>query len=350
MILSTPRFQCHKVPNMVSDHDPDREDCLAVERGGFLRRLARPEVRIAVFYVLLASLWIIGSDSLLGMITRTGQDSFFLQTFKGLNFVVTTGILLYLVLSKAYGGWRRAERLRLDAVNASRETLRNLTSRIQTLREEERTRIAREIHDELGQMLTGIKMRMRMMENRIGDRDDRSLNPLIDEMVETTTMIDELINAVRRIASGLRPPVLDDLGLVAALEGEAEQFSRRTGIRCVLDIRRMPEKLPHEVEIAAFRIFQECLTNVARHAQAGRVDASCGVEEGVLELRVKDDGVGLDPAAIRNPHSLGLAGMLERAADNGGEITFEALPQKGAGIVLRIPLDGMKPGNNGYPS
>jgi signal transduction histidine kinase len=332
---------------MVSDHDPECESNHADERPRLLRRLIRPEVRIAVVYVLLASLWIIGSDSLLGRITNGGQDSFFLQTFKGLNFVITTGILLYLVLKKAYGGWRRAERQRMDVVNSSREKLRNLTSRIQTLREEESTRIAREIHDELGQMLTGIKMRMRMIEDRLGDRDDRSLNPLIDEMVETTAMIDEVIDAVRRIASGLRPPVLDDLGLAAALEGEAEQFSRRTGIQCVLDQGRMPDKLPRDLAIAAFRIFQECLTNVARHAQAKRVDAWCGLVDGNLELRVKDDGLGLDPAAIRNPHSLGLAGMLERAADAGGRITFETLPDTGAGIVLSIPLGGTQPSPSG---
>ena len=143
-----------------------------------------PEGRISLFYVLLASIWIIGSDSLLSRISSGSASWVFLQSFKGLNFVTTTGVLLYFVLRRAYGGWRRSEERRLTAMRSARERFRNLSSRVQTLREEERTRISREIHDELGQLLTGTKMQLRMIENQLCDRDDRTLNPIIDDVVE----------------------------------------------------------------------------------------------------------------------------------------------------------------------
>jgi len=304
-------------------------------------RLLKPEVRISVFYVLLASLWIIGSDTLLNCAVEDNGGSgraVFLQSFKGLNFVVTTGILLYLVLRQAYGGWRRSEELRIAAIRSGQERFRSLSSRIQTLREEERTRISREIHDELGQLLTGIKMRLRLIEDHIGDRDDRSLNPLIDDLVEASGMIDETIESVRRIASGLRPAALDHLGLATALGEEAEEFTRRTGIECDLTVAPIQDAIPPDVETAAFRIFQESLTNVARHAGTRKVKAECAERENRLILKVRDYGVGFDPGLISNPASLGLAGMLERAADVGGSLVFDSSPGHGTEVVLTIPL------------
>jgi signal transduction histidine kinase len=295
-------------------------------------------VRIAVTYVLLASVWIIGSDMLLHETVEEDSSSFFLQSFKGLNFVITTGLLLYLVLRSAYGGWRKSEELRMVSMRAARERFRNLSARIETLREEERTRISREIHDELGQSLTGIKMQLRLLENHLSDREDRSLNPLIDDVVETTGMIDDTIDSVRRIASGLRPLALDDLGLAAALTGEAEQFARRMGIECRLVVGSTVEFLPPEVETAAFRIFQECLTNVARHAQARRIDAEYSVANDELVMKVRDDGVGIDPAVTVNPESLGLVGMLERAAGAGGSLEIKSSPAGGTEVSLSIPL------------
>lgn len=305
--------------------------------------LSKPEVRIAVFYVLLASLWIIGSDTLLNCtVDDTGGSAraLFLQSFKGLNFVITTGILLYLVLRRAYGGWRKSEEERIAAVRMAQERFRCLSSRIQTLREEERTRISREIHDELGQLLTGIKLRLRLVENHIGNRDDRSLNPLIDDLVEAAGMVDETIESVRRIASGLRPAALDHLGLATALGEEAEEFTRRTGIECQLTLDPIQDTIPADVETAAFRIFQESLTNVARHAGTRKVEAECAERENRLILKVRDYGVGFDPGLISNPASLGLAGMLERAADVGGSLEFDSSPGQGTGVTLTVPLTG----------
>lgn len=302
--------------------------------------LSLPEVRIAVLYVLVASLWIIGSDALLHRTDIGRSNEVFLQSFKGLNFVITTGLLLYFVLRRAFGGWREAEGKRLAAVRSARECYRNLSSRIRTLREEERTRISREVHDELGQLLTGVKMQLRLIEDRLGNREDRSLNPAIDELVEASAMIDETIASVQRISSGLRPLALDHLGLAAALDEESEQFTKRTGIECNLKLGEIEDPLPPEVETAAFRIFQESLTNVARHSEAGKVEAECTVKGDVLMLTVLDDGVGIDPEIVCDKESLGLVGMFERAADAGGRVEFKAAAGRGTEMRLTIPLAG----------
>ena len=299
-----------------------------------------PEVRIAVIYVLIASIWIVGSDMVVDDSVDGPSRMVLLQSIKGLNFVVTTGVLLFFVLRRAYGGWRHSAERRSVGLKSARERYRNLSSRIQSLQEEERTRISREIHDELGQLLTGVKMQLRLIENRLSEREDRSLNPVIDDIVEAAGMIDETIASVKRISSGLRPSSLDDLGLAAALGEESEQFARRTGIECRLVVGEMEEVMPQEVETAAFRIFQESLTNVARHAKAGRIEPECSVLDGVLTLKVRDDGVGIDPLVAKNPSSLGLVGMLERAAGVGGKVTFHSASGQGTEVVLTIPIKG----------
>lgn len=313
-----------------------RKDDPDAHRGPF----SLPEVRIAVLYVLMASIWIVGSDMVVSESVEGPAHMVLLQSIKGLNFVGTTGILLFFILRRAYGGWRRSAERRSAGLKSARERYRNLSSRVHSLQEEERTRISREIHDELGQLLTGVKMQLRLIENRLSDRDDRSLNPVIDDVVEAAGMIDETITSVKRISSGLRPPSLDDLGLAAALDEESELFARRTGIECRLTIGEMGEVIPPEVETTAFRIFQESLTNVARHSKAKRIEPECSVLDGVLTLRVRDDGVGIDPFVAENPTSLGLVGMLERAADVGGKVDFNSASGKGTEVVLTIPIKG----------
>lgn len=312
------------------------------------RPFSRPEIRIAVIYVLLASIWIIGSDRMLEKMCESDGMIWFLHSTKGLNFVITTGVVLYLVLRRAYGGWRRSELRRLEQARAASEGFRRLSARIQSLREEERTRISREVHDELGQQLTGIKMQLRLIENHIADRDDRSLNPFIDGLVEAAGTVDEALRSVRRISKGLRPMALDDLGLASALRDEAAEFSRKTGIKCSVALAESEERLPSEVETAVFRIFQESLTNIARHAKAAKIDADCVIRDQNLVLRVRDDGVGIDPARLRNRASLGLKGMRERAAGVGGSIEFKALPHHGTEVVLTIPLTAAE--DSGIPN
>jgi signal transduction histidine kinase len=301
-----------------------------------------PEVRIVVTYVFLASLWIIGSDVFLTNSTASESELGVIHSLKGLNFVLTTGVLLFFVLRRAYGGWRLAEEHRLLVIKQARERYRTLCSRVQSLREEDRTRIAREIHDELGQLLTGIKMELRMVENELAGRNDRSLNPAIDRLVELGEMVDSTISSIQRITADLRPSVLDHLGLAAALKEEAELFGMRSGILCHVEIDEI-EALPPELETTIFRIFQESLTNVARHANAEHVVVSFFEENGALKLSVKDDGDGMDMAVLDDPGSLGLIGMAERAESMGGAVHFESLPQQGTEVIFTVPIPEQHP-------
>ncbi len=296
-------------------------------------------------YLILASLWIVGSDVLVSYCVGGAEPELAVlsQSLKGLNFVLTTAVLLYLVLRRSFGGWRNAERERQAVIEQARERFRRLSSYIQTLREDDRRHIAREIHDELGQLLTSLKMELRLIEIGLSRRDDRSLNPLIDKLVESSEIVDMTIVSVQRISAGLRPRVLDNLGLGPALREEAERFTKRTAIPCEIEIGDFKDELPEEVSTTAFRIFQESLTNIARHADARRIDASLRVDEKVLTLAIHDDGKGIDPSEIGDPKSLGLIGMTERAGNVGGEVVFRRAADQGTEVILTIPLQ--KPGS-----
>ncbi len=166
---------------------------------------------------------------------------------------------------------RKAE----QALENSHRQLRALSARLQSVREEERTQVAREIHDELGQVLTALKINLDWLERKLGVRDnDPSLNPLLDRVVESAEIADSAIASVQKIASELRPNSLDTLGLTAALGHEAQRFQQRTGIACQVKLPADGLGLPPKVATAVFRIFQEALTNVARHAQATEVQAT----------------------------------------------------------------------------
>jgi len=295
-------------------------------------------MRTIVAYFILASIWIVASGSFLVRSLEVQSETAVIQTLNGLNFVITSAVLLLFVLRHACRSWRRAEQQRVVGIGHEREKFRSLSSHIQALREKDRTSIAREIHDELGQLLTGIQMQLRLIENRLADRDDRSLNPVIDKLVETSELVDTTIASVQRISAGLRPSALDTLGLAAALSGEAEIFSQRSGVPCTLGISKIPKNLPAEVATTAFRIFQEALTNVARHAKARHVDADISIRNQLLRLVVHDDGCGIDPAVVEDPKSLGLIGMLERAEHVGGRVVFSRDPQRGSLVTLTIPL------------
>ena len=229
---------------------------------------------------------------------------------------------------------RKAE----EALKNSRHRLRALSARLQSAREEERASVAREIHDELGQLLTAIKLNLDWLERKIGEREhDRSLNPLLDRVVESGEMIESAILSVQRISTNLRPGLLDHLGLAAALRQEAHQFEKRTGIACALQLPPEPLGLPREAATAIFRIFQEALTNVARHAQATEVRVTLEADPKQVFLRVEDNGRGIRPEAVADSRSLGLLGMQERATVLGGELGIEPIPPRGSRVTLRLP-------------
>jgi len=231
-----------------------------------------------------------------------------------------------------------AERTRAEEqLRKSEENLRALAAHLQSVREEEWTRIAREIHDELGQSLTGLKMDLTWVANRLpGDQ-----RVLAEKTKSMFGLIDDTIQSVRRIASRLRPGVLDNLGLTAAIGWQAGDFRKRTGIRCIVSAPPDALVLDQERSTAAFRIFQELLTNVARHANATRIDVAIQVESGALVLTVEDNGIGIAESAIYDPKSLGLLGMRERVLPFGGAIEIAGAQDKGTKVRVSIPL-GLK--------
>jgi PAS domain S-box-containing protein len=219
-----------------------------------------------------------------------------------------------------------------------RDQLRALAARIETMREEERTRISREIHDELGQMLTAIKMDLRWMEHRLDEfGDDRRVNLILDKLVATAELTDATVKIVQRIAAELRPGILDKLGLPIALQYEAARFQERTGITCRLVVPAETPPLKPEAATTFFRIFQEAVTNVARHAQATAVEVELQPQADGCRLEIRDNGKGM--AGVDLPHlkSLGLLGMRERATLLGGEVSFAPRPGGGTVVTVWIP-------------
>jgi signal transduction histidine kinase len=224
--------------------------------------------------------------------------------------------------------YNKTERLR-----ASEENLRALAARLQSVREEERARIAREIHDELGQALTGLKMDLTWLNGRLPGQKN-----VAEKVQSMFKLIDGTIQSVRKIATLLRPEVLDQLGLAAAVGWQAREFQMRTGIRCKVSLPAEPVAAGPELSTAAFRIFQELLTNVARHAAATRVEVSMRAETGRLVLEVHDNGKGISEAELGGTKSLGLLGMRERAMAFGGSVEIAGSGGKGTRVTVLLPL------------
>ena len=223
-----------------------------------------------------------------------------------------------------------------EELEQSRAELRALAVRLQAIREEERTRIAREIHDELGQALTALKLDLAWL----GKQSQKTTSTTgefraVDQSI--TKRIDETMQIVRRIASELRPSVLDQLGLEAAIEYLVQEATQRTGMAITLHAEEFP-RLPDDVASHAFRIIQEALTNVTRHSKATRVDVAVHRAGGSLILGVSDNGVGFTPDTLSGLRSLGLVGMRERALACGGILMVQGKPGEGTSIVVTIPL------------
>lgn len=221
-----------------------------------------------------------------------------------------------------------------EQVRISRQQLRALARRLQRVREEERTSIAREIHDELGQALTGLKLDIAWMRGRL-PRD----NELKRQCASILQRIDQSLSAVRRIATELRPSVLDQLGLSAALEWQGQEFASRSGIEVVTQLAADGDTLPDDLSSSAFRIAQESLTNVARHAKATRVTITLRQTPELLTLEVSDNGIGFRPERLEGTASLGVLGMRERAMACGGEFSITCERGRGTTVLLSVPLD-----------
>jgi len=219
-------------------------------------------------------------------------------------------------------------------ISRSREQLRTLAARLQSIREEERSRIAREVHDVLGQALTGIKMDAAWILAKLPEGQTK----LVARAKSMSSLIDSMVQMVRRIATDLRPGILDNLGLVAAVEWQASEFQSRTGITCQVSSNLRDASLASDSATAVFRIFQETLTNVARHAQATAVTVSICEQQDRVVLQVADNGRGIDLGEVTQSKSVGLIGMRERAAILGGDLVISGAPGQGTTVVLSIPL------------
>ena len=213
--------------------------------------------------------------------------------------------------------------------------LRALSERIEQMREEERTRIARELHDELGQLLTGIKLDFAATVRRM--REVRTPGDIVDRLQSAMGQVDIAIATVRRISSDLRPAQLDHRDLGGAVEDEARRVAARSGLR-VRVTNGVTINVDPEPATAAFRIFQEALTNAVRHSRATRVVARVTTSAGRLVLCVHDDGVGISEG--RGFDSLGLLGMRERARSVGGELRIRSRPGRGTLVVFHLSVTG----------
>ncbi len=226
------------------------------------------------------------------------------------------------------------ERKRVEQeVKRSHQELRHLSGHLQTVREEERKGLAREIHDELGQALTTLKLHLTVIKNDVQVTNAQSgekMNRLLD-------LIDTTIKSGKRMIAALRPRLLDDLGLTAAIEWQAEEFQQHTGIQCTLTITPEEIKLNSDRSIALFRIFQETLTNVSRHSKATAITVTLTEQEGAVELNVADNGIGIKQDQVNNSKSFGLMGIRERASYWGGDVKIIGVKGEGTTVIVHLP-------------
>jgi PAS domain S-box-containing protein len=223
-----------------------------------------------------------------------------------------------------------------ESLVLQREQLRALAERLQWVREEDRKQVARDLHDQIGQILTAIKLDMTWMTRHLPESEAE----VLARLKESIQLINDGVKAVRAICSGLRPGVLDDLGLAAAIEWQASEFASRNGVLCRVTVPPVDLHLDGDRATATFRIFQECLTNVIRHAQAKTVRVDLCQEEESILLVVEDDGIGFCESGFSNAlGSLGLLGMKERAQFCGGDVQISSSPGNGTTVTVRVPVD-----------
>jgi signal transduction histidine kinase len=225
-----------------------------------------------------------------------------------------------------------------EALKRSREQLRDLASYLQDVREQERTRIAREIHDDFGQSLTILKMDLSWLKKHM-IQDQPQIQNKIDAMFK---VIDASLQTLHTVSSELRPVILDDFGLESAIEWQAEEFQNRTGVRCRVDSSVADLDLTKEQSTAVFRIFQETLTNIMRHSGATEVNVRLETNEDTLMLEVADNGRGITEAEIGNSQSFGLLGIRERLYPLNGQVDFIGHPNKGTRVIVRVPFSGKR--------
>jgi signal transduction histidine kinase len=221
----------------------------------------------------------------------------------------------------------------MDQAQQYQDKLHHLTAHLQSIREDERTRIAREIHDDLGQSLTALKIDLSWLKKRIGS----TKNEIHMKLKAMSAITDHLLQSVKRISTELRPGLLDDLGLAAAMEWQANEFSERTGIQCNLMFKPKEIEVEEPLVTPLFRIFQEALTNTARHAGATKVNVELESIDDSVELTITDNGRGITDKEINDPKAFGIMGIRERTSHLGGRLDIKGNRKIGTTISVRLP-------------
>ncbi|MFL6375347.1 MAG: DUF4118 domain-containing protein [Pyrinomonadaceae bacterium] len=265
-------------------------------------------------------------------------DYFFIQPYYELTFARDDVFRwIFFVAEGSFVSWI-TEKLRsaTEELSGSREELRELSRHQQTLREEEQKRIARDIHDELGQMLTGLKLDIHLLRKKVGG------NGMSASLDDLSSHVDSTISSVRRIASEIRPSILDDFGLIAALEWQASEFDRKGEIECSFASSNESVDIDPEAGAAVFRIVQEALTNVARHSDAIKVEVTVSVVDDELFLNIKDNGRGINLDRLSKKRTLGIIGMRERARLIGATLQIRPRAVGGTAVELAVPIAGQE--------
>jgi len=232
----------------------------------------------------------------------------------------------------------RMQRMKaLEELRKSHEQLRNLAAHLESVREEERINIARDIHDEIGQIMAKIKMDVVWMKEKYADHKG-----IAEKALSMLDIINSSIKSVKRICTELRPSMLDHLGLEAAIEWQAEEFQKRSGIECEVKLNQDDIKLDRDQSTALFRIFQEALTNIHRHSKAKQVRVKLSEQENSIRLEIADNGIGITEEQFAKANSFGLLGMRERMHILNGEIKIKCGQNGGTTITVLMPRDGGK--------
>ncbi|MCI0663137.1 MAG: PAS domain S-box protein [Acidobacteria bacterium] len=267
-------------------------------------------------------------------VDKDGNQKYFMNNVMGVvenGFVVRVWGMQHDITER-----KRAD----DQLRDSRQQMRALAARIQSMREEERASIAREIHDTLGQSLTSIKIDLSWIAKKLPeDADEAVREKLMERFRAALNLVEETLIAVKNLSAELRPRVLDTFGLSAAIEWQCSEFEKRTGIKSRCRLPKSDVLLNPEMSTALFRILQETLTNVARHSQASTVFIELSVGDGHANLKIRDNGNGVTEEQITSPGSLGMLGMRERADFLGGEIVVKGEPGNGTLVTVRMPLN-----------
>ena len=223
----------------------------------------------------------------------------------------------------------------------SHEHLRNLAAHLQSVREEEKTQIAREIHDELGQSLAALKMNLsRIVAKLLKQPGNEST---AEQLNEAIGLVSSTIRNIKQICTDIRPPILDHLGIGAAIEWQCEEFQKRSGVQCKVAIPSDVFTVDIAIAIALFRVFQEALTNVLKHSQATKVEAKLKEDDGKIILEIRDNGVGITEKQMSKRHSFGIIGMCERLHPFGGTISINGKKRKGTTLTVIIPVSDTSP-------